>query len=147
MELRNANPMYEDKVMDHFLDPRNVGTIEDADGVGEVGDPQCGDVLRVWIRVDEQHCICDIKFQCQGCPAAIACASIMTEMAKGKHVDDAWEITDEVLADALGGLPDVKLHCSNIGAAALHEAIINYVVHAVATTPGTGEPPVPPSPR
>jgi len=122
--------MYNDKLLEHFLNPRNMGTIDNADGVGQIGDPQCGDFLRVWIRVEDEH-IADIKFQCQGCPAAIACGSVMTEMAKGKHVDAAWEITDEVVAEQLGGLPAVKQHCSNLGASALHEAIINYVVRSV----------------
>jgi nitrogen fixation NifU-like protein len=127
--------MYHDTVMDHFINPRNVGVIEHADGVGEVGDPECGDYLRVYIRVADEL-IADIAFQCQGCPAAIACASATTEMARGMHVDDAWEITDEAVLERLGGLPEAKLHCSVLGPAALHEAIISYVVRATSADGG-----------
>ena len=118
---------YTDKVRDHFLHPRNVGEIPDADGVGSVGDPGCGDAMTVWIKVADQH-ISDVKFKCKGCPAAIATGSVMTELALGKHMDDAYQITDEVIADALGGLPDGKAHCSNLGATALYRAIMNWVV-------------------
>lgn len=108
------------------MSPRNVGEIPDADGVGSVGDPTCGDYLKVWIKVRNFH-IVDIKFKCRGCPAAIATASAMTELAKGKHVDEAAEITDEMIAQAVGGLPPQKEHCSNLAATALYEAIMNYV--------------------
>lgn len=117
---------YSEQVLDHFRHPRNLGELEDANGVAEVGDPGCGDVLRVAIRVADEH-IVDIRFQCQGCPSAIACASLTTELARGKHVDEAWEIRDETIVEAIGGLPADKQHCSNLGASALHEAIIDWM--------------------
>ena len=119
---------YTQAVLDHFQNPRNVGKIADADGIGLIGDPKCGDFLRVYIKVDDNECLAEVKFECFGCPAAIACGSIMTEMAKGKSLDEAEEITDEKIADALGGLPAVKHHCSNLGAAALDNAIWDYLV-------------------
>lgn len=118
---------YTDTLRDHFLHPRNVGEIPDADGVGEVGDPTCDDFMKVWIKVEDEH-IVDIKFKCHGCPAAIATGSIMTEMAMGRHLDDAYMVTDETIADALGGLPEGKRHCSNLGATGLYRAIMNWVV-------------------
>ena len=118
---------YTDMLRDHFLNPRNVGEIADADGVGRVGDPTCGDAMTVWIKVTDHH-ISDIKFKCQGCPAAIATGSIMTELAMGKHLDDAYLITDEAIVDALGGMPDAKQHCSSLGATALYRAIMSWVV-------------------
>ena len=118
---------YSEALRDHFLNPRNVGEIADADGVGTVGDPTCGDSMKVWIKVKDEH-IVDIKFRCQGCPAAIATGSIMTTLAMGRHLDDAYLITDEAIADALGGMPDSKQHCSNLGATALYRAIMNWVV-------------------
>jgi len=131
--------MYTDAAMDHFLHPRNVGEIRGADGVGCVGDPSCGDFLKVCIRVENEH-VADIKFMCRGCPAAIAAASIMTEMAKGRHLDDAAEITDEMIAQALGGLPDRKQHCSNLGAGALYEAIMDYVLKPLGGADNVGWP-------
>ena len=122
--------MYNEKLLDHFLHPRNVGEIEDADGVGQIGDSTCGDVVKVWIKVKEDR-IADVKFRVFGCPAAIATCSAMTELAMGKSLDEAAEITDEVVADAVGGLPPDKMHCSNLSAAALYEAIMNYVVGSV----------------
>ena len=130
--------VYPDRLKDHFRNPRNVGEIPDADGVGQAGDPDCGDMLKVWIKVRDEH-IVDIKFKCFGCPAAIASASVMTEIAKGKQLDDAAEISDETIARAIGDLPDEKLHCSNLGASGLHKAIMNYVVRSVrdaANRPG-----------
>ena len=118
---------YSQTILDHFRHPRNVGELEGANGVGEVGDPTCGDSLRVTIRVDDEH-IAEIAFLCQGCPSAIACASLTTELARGKHIDEAWEIRDETVVEAVGGLPEEKQHCSNLGASALHEAIINWMV-------------------
>ena len=122
--------MYTEKLLDYFLHPRNVGEIEDADGVGQIGDATCGDMVKVWIKVKDDR-IVDIKFRVFGCPAAIATSSAMTELALGKSLDEAAEITDEVVADAVGGLPPDKMHCSNLGAAALYEAIMNYVVTSV----------------
>ncbi|ACX51575.1 FeS cluster assembly scaffold protein NifU [Ammonifex degensii KC4] len=118
--------MYSAKVMEHFLHPRNVGVIEDADGVGEVGNPACGDVMTFYIKVKEDR-IAEIKFQTFGCAAAIAVASMISEMAKGKHITEALKITNKDVAEALEGLPKQKLHCSNLGADALHKAIEDYL--------------------
>jgi nitrogen fixation NifU-like protein len=117
--------MYSDKVLDHFRNPRNVGEIEDADGVGTVGNPVCGDMMSVYIKVEDEK-IADIKFRTFGCGAAIATTSMTTELAKGKTLDEAMEITRQDVADELGGLPPVKMHCSNLAADALHEAIEDY---------------------
>ena len=116
---------YSDMVIDHFINPRNAGYIPDPDGTGVVGDPSCGDFLRIYINV-ENNCISDIKFEIFGCPAAIATSSILTELAKGKDIDEALKITDLDVVKALGGLPDPKVHCSNLGSGALHQAIQNY---------------------
>lgn len=121
---------YTEKLLSHFSHPHNVGEIGNADGVAQVGDPTCGDVLKVWISVCDDR-IVDIKFRATGCPAAIATSSVMTELAMGKTLDEAAEITDEVIRDALGGLPEDKVHCSNMGAAALYDAIMNYVFRTV----------------
>ena len=117
---------YTDKVLEHFMNPRNVGEIPNADGVGTIGSAECGDMLKVWIKVTNEH-LADIKYKVFGCPAAIAACSMMTELAMGKHVDQAWELTDDQVAEALGGLPANKYHCSNLAASALHKAIMNYV--------------------
>ena len=117
--------MYSEKVLDHFRNPRNVGEIEDADGVGTVGNPVCGDMMSVYIKVKDDR-IEDIKFKTFGCGAAIATTSMTTELAKGKTLDEAMEITRQDVADELGGLPPVKMHCSNLAADALHEAIEDY---------------------
>ncbi|MCJ7573604.1 Fe-S cluster assembly scaffold protein NifU [Candidatus Bathyarchaeota archaeon] len=117
--------MYSDKVLDHFKNPRNVGEIKDADGVGTVGNPVCGDMMTMYIKVKDDR-ITDIKFKTYGCGAAIATSSMTTELAKGKTVDEALEITRQSVADALEGLPPVKMHCSNLAADALHEAIKDY---------------------
>jgi len=118
---------YSQKILDHFFNPRNVGTLPDADGVGQIGDPSCGDFLKVWIKVEDDR-IVDIKFKCYGCPAAIATASIMTEMARGLTLEEAAGITDEKIAEAAGGLPDWKMHCSNLGAGALRAAIADFLI-------------------
>lgn len=117
--------MYTDKVMDHFLNPRNVGTIDEADGVGQVGNPVCGDMMTFYIKVKDDR-LEDIKFQTFGCGAAIAVSSMVSEMAKGKNLAEAMAITNELVARELGGLPKNKMHCSNLGADALHEAIRDY---------------------
>ena len=117
--------MYSEKVLDHFRNPRNVGEIEDADGVGSVGNPVCGDMMSIYIKVKDDK-IDDIKFRTFGCGAAIATTSMTTELAKGKTLDEAMEITRQDVADELGGLPPVKMHCSNLAADALHEAIEDY---------------------
>ena len=117
--------MYSEIVMEHFKNPRNVGKIEDADGIGEVGNPVCGDMMTITLKVKD-HRIEDIKFETFGCGAAIAVSSMVTEMAKGKPLEEAMKITNKSVADKLGGLPKNKLHCSNLGADALHQAIMDY---------------------
>jgi len=117
--------MYSDKVMDHFANPRNVGVIPDADGVGQVGNPVCGDMMTFYIKVRDGR-LADVKFQTFGCGAAIAVSSMVSEMAKGKTLDEAMAITNDLVAEELGGLPKNKMHCSNLGADALHEAIKDY---------------------
>ena len=117
--------MYSETVMDHFKNPRNVGTIEDADGVGEIGNPLCGDMMSIYLKIVDEN-IEDIKFQTFGCGAAIAVSSMLTEIAKGKSIEDAKKITNNDVAEALDGLPKNKLHCSNLGADALHAAIKDY---------------------
>jgi len=118
--------MYSGKVMDHFSNPRNVGEIEDADGVGEVGNPVCGDMMTIYIKVDNGK-LTNIKFKTFGCGAAIATSSMITEMAMGMTIEQALEITRDSVADALDGLPPVKLHCSNLAADGLHAAIEDYL--------------------
>jgi nitrogen fixation protein NifU and related proteins len=118
--------MYSEKVMDHFSNPRNVGEIEDADGVGEVGNPVCGDMMTIYIKVDNGK-LTNIKFKTFGCGAAIATSSMITEMAMGMTIEQALEITRDSVADALDGLPPVKLHCSNLAADGLHAAIEDYL--------------------
>lgn len=117
--------MYSETVMDHFNNPRNTGVIEDADGIGEVGNPVCGDMMTFYIKVKDNH-LEDVKFQTFGCVAAIAVSSLVSEMAKGKDLEDAKKITNKSVAEALGGLPPNKMHCSNLGAEALALAIQNY---------------------
>jgi len=118
--------MYSEKVMEHFRNPRNVGEIENADGVGEVGNPVCGDMMTFYIKVDNDI-LTDVKFKTFGCGAAIAVSSMVSEMAKGKTITEALKITNQMVAQELGGLPQNKLHCSNLGADALHKAIENYL--------------------
>lgn len=117
--------MYTDKVMDHFTNPRNVGEIKQADGIGEVGNAKCGDIMRIYLQVKD-NIITDVKFKTFGCGAAIATSSMVTEMVKGKTIDEALKISNEAVAEALDGLPPVKMHCSNLAADALHEAIRDY---------------------
>lgn len=117
--------MYSEKVMDHFSKPRNVGEIEDADGIGTVGNPVCGDLMTIYIKVKD-NIIEDVKFKTFGCGAAIATSSMVTEMAMGKTIEEALEITRNDVADELEGLPPVKMHCSNLAADALHAAIDDY---------------------
>ncbi|MDI6873186.1 Fe-S cluster assembly scaffold protein NifU [Candidatus Solincola sp.] len=118
---------YSDVVMDHFTNPRNVGEIEDADGVGEVGNPVCGDMMTFYIKVDDEGRLSDVKFKTFGCGAAIAVSSMVSEMAKGKTIEEALKITRDDVAQELGGLPANKMHCSNLGADALHKAIEDYL--------------------
>ncbi|WP_156276054.1 Fe-S cluster assembly scaffold protein NifU [Neomoorella glycerini] len=117
--------MYSEKVMDHFTNPRNVGEIENASGVGEVGNPVCGDIMRLYIQV-EDGIIKDVKFKTFGCGAAIATSSMVTEMVKGKTIEEALQITNKAVAEALDGLPAQKMHCSNLAADALHKAIEDF---------------------
>lgn len=117
--------MYSEAVMEHFRNPRNMGVIEDADGVGEVGNPTCGDMMRITIKVNDDR-IEDVKFQTLGCGAAVATSSMVTELAIGKTLDEAAEITNKSVAESLGGLPPAKMHCSNLAADGLHEAIKDY---------------------
>ena len=120
--------MYTDLVMDHFSNPRNVGEIEDADGVGQIGNPVCGDVMRISIAVDDKDHIADVKFKTFGCGAAVATSSMVTEMVMGKSLKEAADISNKAVAEALGGLPANKMHCSNLAADALHLAIQDYLV-------------------
>ncbi len=117
--------MYTEAVMDHFTNPRNVGEIREADGVGEVGNPVCGNIMKIYIKVENER-IVDIKFKTFGCVAAIATTSILTEMVKGKTIAEAEKITNRAVAKALGGLPPQKMHCSNLAADALHKALDDY---------------------
>ena len=119
-------PVYSEKVMEHFMNPRNVGEIEDADGIGEVGNPVCGDMMTFYIKVDDNH-LSDVKFKTFGCSAAIAVSSIVSEMAMGKTLEEARKITPALVAEELQGLPKNKYHCSNLGAQALNKAIDDYL--------------------
>lgn len=117
--------MYSEKVMEHFRNPRNVGEIPDADGVGTVGNPVCGDMMTIYIKVEDDK-IADIKFKTFGCGAAVATSSMVTELAKGRTLEEAMKITRADVAQELGGLPPIKMHCSNLAADALHSAIEDY---------------------
>jgi len=117
--------MYSQKVMDHFMNPRNVGEIPDADGVGMEGNPVCGDSMQIFIKVEDDRII-DAKFRTFGCGSAIAVSSMITELVKGKTLDEALSISKETVAEELGGLPPQKMHCSNLGADALKKAIEDY---------------------
>jgi nitrogen fixation NifU-like protein len=116
---------YTQKVLEHFKNPHNQGVIKDADAVGEVGNPTCGDVMKIYLKIEDNK-IEDVKFETLGCAAAIAVSSAFTDMVKGKTIDEALKITKDQIVDNLGGLPDVKIHCSMLGVEALHEAIKNY---------------------
>ena len=118
-------PFYSEKVMDHFQNPRNVGEIANADGVGEIGNPVCGDMMTFYIKVKDNR-LEDVKYKTFGCGAAIAVSSIVSEMAKGKTLDEAMQITNASVAVELGGLPANTMHCSTLGADALHRAIEDY---------------------
>ncbi len=126
---------YTAQVLDHFQNPRNVGEIENADGLGIIGDPECGDHVRVWIKVDDER-IADISFKCVGCPAAIAASSAFTEIVRGMHVDDAVEVGDEEVEKALGRLPDAKRHCSLLAPEAFFGAVMDYVVRSTRRDDG-----------
>lgn len=117
--------IYSEKVMDHFTNPRNVGEIKDANGVGEVGNAKCGDIMRVYLKV-EDDVIVDCKFKTFGCGSAIASSSMATELIKGKTIEEAWTLTNKAVAEALDGLPPVKMHCSVLAEEAIHKAINDY---------------------
>jgi nitrogen fixation NifU-like protein len=131
-------PMYSDKVMDHFMNPRNVGEIKDADGVGEEGNPVCGDMMTFYIKVKDNR-LEDVKFQTFGCGAAVAVSSMVSEMAKGKTLEEAVKITPSLVAQELEGLPKNKYHCSNLGAQALRKAIRDYARKKGITIEGLEE--------
>ena len=116
---------YSEKVIEHFRNPKNAGIIDNADGIGEAGDAECGDFLRVFVRIKDKM-IQDVKYQIHGCPASIACASAMTELVAGRAIDDAVLISEEDIIKALDGLPEHKQHCSNLGAAAFKRAVLDY---------------------
>ncbi len=122
--------MYSEKVMDHFSNPRNVGEVDNADGSGTVGNAACGDIMKLTIKVEDNK-ITDVKFKTFGCGAAIATSSMVTELVKGKDLNDAEAISNATVAEALDGLPPVKMHCSNLAADALHAAIEDYKKKAV----------------
>lgn len=121
--------LYSEIVMEHFQNPRNVGEIENPNGVGEVGNAKCGDIMKIYLRV-EGNVITDVKFKTFGCASAIASSSMATELIKGKTVDEAWELTNKAVAQALDGLPPVKMHCSVLAEEAIHKAINDYRVKA-----------------
>ena len=116
---------YSEKVMDHFMNPRNVGALDDPDGIGRIGNPTCGDIMEFQIKVEDDH-IADVKFKTFGCGAAIAVSSMVSELAKGKTLEEAMLITNKMVAKELDGLPKNKMHCSNLGADALHKAIVDF---------------------
>jgi nitrogen fixation NifU-like protein len=126
---------YSEKVVAHFKEPRNVGILDDADGIGEIGDPTCGDFMRVFIKVDK-NVIKDVKYQIRGCPASIAVASAMTELAIGKDLDDALMLTDVDVLEALDGLPEEKLHCSVLGITGLRKAIQDHFMRHISSNSG-----------
>ena len=131
--------LYSDKVMDHFLNPRNLGTIDDADGVGEVGNAKCGDIMKIYLKIDNDI-ITDVKFNTFGCGSAIATSSMATEMIKGKSIDDALKLTNKAVMEALDGLPPVKIHCSVLAEQAIKAAVADYYRRqGIDPTPIVGE--------
>lgn len=132
--------MYSDKVMDHFKSPRNMGEIENASGVGTVGNAKCGDIMRIYLDVDDNQIIRDVKFKTFGCGAAIATSSMATEMVKGKSINEAMAITNKAVMEALDGLPPVKVHCSLLAEEALHAALWDYAKKHGIVIEGLEEP-------
>ena len=118
--------MYSEKVMDHFQNPRNVGEIENASGIGTVGNAKCGDIMRVYLDINEDQMIRDVKFKTVGCGAAVATSSMATELVKGKSIQEAMKVTNQVVMEALDGLPPVKVHCSLLAEEAIHAALWDY---------------------
>ena len=127
--------LYSEKVMDHFRNPRNVGVIENADGVGEVGNAKCGDIMKMYLKIDDD-CITDVKFETFGCGSAIASSSMATELIKGKPVSEAMQLTNKAVAEALDGLPDYKMHCSVLAEEAIQSALENYYQKHPEKRPG-----------
>ena len=118
--------MYSEKVMDHFQNPRNVGEIEGASGTGTVGNAKCGDIMKIYLDIDENHVIQDVKFKTFGCGAAVATSSMATEMVKGKTIEEAMQVTNKAVCEALDGLPPAKIHCSLLAEEAIHAALWDY---------------------
>ena len=118
-------PLYSEKVMDHFRNPRNVGVIENADGVGEVGNPVCGDIMKIYLKIENDR-IADVKFETFGCGSAIASSSMATELIKGKPIEEALQLSNKAVAEALDGLPPVKMHCSVLAEEAIKKAVQDY---------------------
>ncbi len=118
--------LYSEKVMDHFRNPRNVGVIDDADGVGEVGNPVCGDIMKIYLKINDDQIIDDVKFETFGCGSAIASSSMATELIKGKPLSEALQLTNKAVTEALDGLPPHKLHCSVLAEEAIKSAVKNY---------------------
>lgn len=118
--------MYNEKVVDYFMNPRNAGSLPDANAIGEVGNPKCGDVMKIYLKINDNQIIDDIRFETFGCAAAIATSSMVTELAKGKHIEEALKINNKDVAEALGGLPPAKLHCSLLAQEGLEAAVSDY---------------------
>ncbi|NLX84968.1 MAG: Fe-S cluster assembly scaffold protein NifU [Synergistaceae bacterium] len=127
--------MYSEKVVDYFMNPRNVGKLEDANAIGEVGNPRCGDVMKIYLKINDQEVIEDIKFETFGCAAAIATSSMITEMAKGKTITEALKINNKDVAEALGGLPPAKLHCSLLAQEGIEAAVADYFIRKTGKAP------------
>ena len=132
--------MYTEKVKDHFQNPRNVGEIENASGTGTVGNAKCGDIMRIYLDIDENQIIQDVKFKTFGCGAAVATSSMATEMVKGKTVQEAMEVTNKAVMEALDGLPPVKVHCSLLAEEAIHAALWDYAQKNGITIEGLEKP-------
>jgi nitrogen fixation NifU-like protein len=128
--------MYTEKVMEHFRNPRNVGEIEDASGIGQVGNAKCGDSMKIYLKIDENDIITDVKFLTFGCGSAIASSSMATELIKGKHIDEAVALTNKAVIEALGGLPKVKVHCSVLAEQAVKSALYDYAQKSGKTIAG-----------
>ena len=132
--------LYSEKVMDHFTNPRNVGKIDDADGVGEVGNAKCGDIMKIYLKVDENHIITDVKFNTFGCASAIASSSMATCLIKGKPISEAIKLSNQAVDEALDGLPPVKIHCSVLAEEAIKAAVKDYYDrHGIKYNPDTFE--------
>ena len=132
--------MYSEKVMDHFQNPRNMGEIENASGVGTVGNAKCGDIMRIYLDIDENQIIRDVKFKTFGCGAAVATSSMASELVRGKNIREALQITNQAVAEALDGLPPVKMHCSLLAEEAIHAALWDYAEKHQITIEGLKKP-------